>query len=158
MGCQLLSTAELIWSTIKIHNKEIHSTKNIFFQPISDFAMGCCHGPVGGMRDPHTCREQDLKVQSISVHGQGGTSPPLPRMTFEAMQGKAELQPGPGVTRDPNEFRYCREMELRCPLSAWCERERQEQLPPCPARMLLPGLCCVLGYCTRDASRCRRVL
>lgn len=68
------------------------------------------------------------------------------------MQGKAELQPGPGVTRDPREFRYCKEMELGSPLSAGCERERQEPLPACPAARA--GLC----YCTGDASRCRRVL
>lgn len=155
MACQLLSTAELSWSAIKIHNKEIHRKKKIFFQLISNFAMGCCHGPVGKMRGPHTCREQDLKVQSTSVHEWGGFSS-SPQDDILNYKGQSRASTWPWCDKGSKGFPVLQ--GLRCPLSTWCERERQEPLPPYPARTLLPGLWSGLGYCTRHDSRCRRVL
>lgn len=79
------------------------------------------------------------------------------------MQGKADLQPGPSVTRSPNEFRYSEEMELRCSLSARCESKRQPIVPPPPARAAADApvrAALVHKGCRRAAilTGCRRAL
>lgn len=56
------------------------------------------------------------------------------RVGWGGFSSDPQLQPGPGVTRSPNEFRYSKEMEIPCPLSARYESERQYISPTLSAR------------------------
>lgn len=108
---------------------------------------GCCCGPYG----------QDEGLPRVLRAGPAGP-PWLCAWAGGVFSSAPQLQPGPGVTRSPNEFRYSKEMEIPCPLSARYESERQYISPTLPARGAAGAPVCAGGAgegCRGAGEGCR---